>query len=279
MEDVKMEVSEFLSDNPVETSATQEVSGGPEVPPESVDTVPTETAKVEEENSTKPTDEQALPKETVETVETKTSTSVESDGKPSESSELESLKKQIETLQGLVNKLSSTREVEKDPELQFEGTITPKMFEGLDIDSIMESNEKFIEFMVKSMNQVQQASVQQVLTSIPHIVGSFVQRQTSLRDVANEFYTKYPELGKVKQYVGTVANEVAAENPDWEIGRVLEETATRAMNALSIQRGMQSTLKKDTSVRPSLPGGTKTRQAKAPSTALQNEISELLEDF
>ena len=160
-----------------------------------------------------------------------------------------------------------------------------QIFENLDFDKVMENKENFKEFFLKSMSIVQQDTAQKVMTSMPKIVGSYVQRSAVMKDVAKSFYGKYPELKPVKGYVAKVSDAVAAENPEWEIGKVLEEAAQRTSKALDIVIGVKKeeeklppgTPKKETT--PALPGGGRTpRTPMKPSEGLQSEIDELIDD-
>ena len=201
-------------------------------------------------------------------------------------SEVETLKKQIETLTTLVDTLSggtkSTTAVEtpaaepvKIPELE-------DLFKDMDFDAVMESKENFIKFFKDAMAVVKEQAKQETLVNLPNVVGDFVQRQTSIRDVATEFYTTYPELKKVKQYVAHVANTVSAEQPEWNISQVLIEAAKRTKETLNLQAVVEdvSIEKTDTTKhKPSLPGGTQSSKTpKAPSNGFQDEINDLITD-
>ena len=201
-------------------------------------------------------------------------------------SEVETLKKQIETLTTLVDTLSggtkSTTAVEtpavepvKTPELE-------DLFKDMDFDAVMESKENFIKFFKDAMAVVKEQAKQETLVNLPNVVGDFVQRQTSIRDVATEFYTTYPELKKVKQYVAHVANTVSAEQPEWNISQVLIEAAKRTKETLNLQAVVEdvSIEKTDTTKhKPSLPGGTQSSKTpKAPSNGFQDEINDLITD-
>jgi hypothetical protein len=200
--------------------------------------------------------------------------------------EVTALKTQVTTLTELVDKLSGPKESTPTAPVA-ETTTAPikvvgleDIFKDLDFDAVMESKENFMKFMIDTMTVVKEQTKQETLTAIPNVVGSFVQRQAGLRDVAMEFYSKYPELKRVKQYVGHVANEVHAEHPDWNISQVVEEAAKRTKETLNIQAAVEEGEKKETvKPKPSLPGGsTGARTPKAPSTGFQDEINDLITD-
>lgn len=198
--------------------------------------------------------------------------------------EVEALKKQIETLTTLVDTLSggakSTTPTEptvveplKIPELE-------DLFKDMDFDSVMESKENFVEFLKGYGAIVKEQTKQETLVNIPNVVGNFVQRQASIRDVATEFYGKYPELKRVKQYVAHVANTISAEQPGWNINQVLEEAAKRSKETLNLQAVVEENEKVEgAKPKPSLPGGTQSSKTpKAPSNGFQDEINDLITD-
>jgi len=200
--------------------------------------------------------------------------------------ELDALRKQNESLLAMIEKLSENGGKKEEvvaavPVKVLETPIVeapPLELGEFDYDEIMESKEAFTKFMSRVMGVAKEQAKQEMLTSIPQVVGSFVQRQASMKDVATAFYDKYPELKRVKRYVSTVANEVQAENPGMTIEGVLEEAAKRAKETLQIQSMIQTEDKKSAG-KPSLPGGSKgSRSGIVPSTGLQKEIDELIND-
>ena len=203
-----------------------------------------------------------------------------------ELSEVEALKKQIETLTTLVDTMSGTAKVAptttETPAVEVKIPELEDLFKDMDFDSVMESKENFVKFFKDAMAVVKEQTKQETLVNIPNVVGSFVQRQASIRDVATEFYGKYPELKRVKQYVAHVANTVSAEQPEWNISQVLEEAAKRTKETLNLQAIVEDKGKDDSSTskpKPSLPGGTQSSKTpKAPSNGFQDEINDLITD-
>ena len=201
-----------------------------------------------------------------------------------ELSEVEALKKQIETLTTLVDTMSGTAKVAptttETPAVEVKIPELEDLFKDMDFDSVMESKENFVKFFKDAMAVVKEQTKQETLVNIPNVVGSFVQRQASIRDVATEFYGKYPELKRVKQYVAHVANTVSAEQPEWNISQVLEEAAKRTKETLNLQAVVEEKEKVDAAKpKPSLPGGTQSSKTpKAPSNGFQDEINDLITD-
>ncbi len=153
---------------------------------------------------------------------------------------------------------------------------------NMDFDAVMESKESFAEFLKTTMAVVQEQTAQKVLTSIPNVVGNFVQQRATMQEVAKEFYGRYPELKRVKRYVSKVADEISGKNPDWNIGQVLEEAAKVTKETLGVQNlaveGNKGAVTKPKSSAPALPGNQGVRQPSKPPSGLQSEIDDLISD-
>ena len=192
--------------------------------------------------------------------------------------EITTLKAQIESLQALVDKLAAPTPKVEEPPVPTKSKDLAEILQDVDFDSVMESKENFSKFFLTAMEAVQEQTAQKILSSIPNIVGSHVQRQSTLRDVATEFYTRYPELKRVKRYVGTVANEIYAANPEMTLGQVMEEAARVAKETLNIQAEVVGREKRD-ATKPALPGsGGGARVSVKPISKLQGEIDDILND-
>ncbi len=261
------QIAEFLSDESVENEEVAEPStesveekASAEEPTEKV----VETASEEE-------------KEVVDKTKTEPESEVSIDEVPID--EVTKLKTQIESLQVLVDKLAGPPAVKtEEPPVPTKIKELAELLEEVDFDSVMESKENFSKFFLTAMQAVQEQTAQKILSSIPNIVGSHVQRQTTLRDVATEFYTRYPELKRVKRYVGTVANEIYAANPEMTLGQVMEEAAKVAKETLNIQAVVE-TREKEKASKPALPGsGGGARSPQKATSKLQSEIDSLLSD-
>jgi hypothetical protein len=258
-----------------------------EVAPISTDaTIPTEPATSEVTPTTPDADVKPTGKEPAKEVSGEVVPATPEVVPPVSVDEVTALKTQVATLTELVDKLSGPKEnipttpTAETPPVPTKVVGLEDIFKDLDFDAVMESKENFMKFMIDTMTVVKEQTKQETLTAIPNVVGSFIQRQVGVREVAAEFYSKYPELKRVKQYVGHVANEVHAEHPDWTINQVVEEAAKRTKETLNIQVVVEEGEKKEAvKPKPSLPGGsTGARTPKAPSAGFQDEINDLITD-
>ena len=156
-----------------------------------------------------------------------------------------------------------------------------EFLEGMDFDAVMESKENFKAFMLKITSGVQERTRQSVLTSIPEIMGNYVQRKAAMDKVGNAFYKDFPELKRSKRFVASVANDVTAKNPDWTIKQVMDETGKQAMDTLGLKKQVVEKEKEGASKpkpKAQLPGSSSTKNPLPPPSGLADEIADLYDD-
>lgn len=73
---------------------------------------------------------------------------------------------------------------------------------------------------------------QEILVMIPSIVISHIQDQHKYKKLSDSFYKTYPELKKEKALIGSLANKIAAENPELSMEEVFKKTGKRARKIL-----------------------------------------------
>ena len=202
--------------------------------------------------------------------------------------EVAALKAQVMALTQLVDQLSTGQAKAKPLEAPAQPVAQPpsvnlaEAFKDVDLDDVLESKEKFLDFFSKAAGMIYQQGQQDFMAQIPTTVTQSVQRTMSLQQTVDQFYQSNPELTPVKGYVASVAQGVAAEHPDWEVGQLLEEASKRAKAALKIPSASSTPAAVAPTApgkKPALPGGT--RGAKAPqkqSSSEQDEILDLISD-
>lgn len=152
---------------------------------------------------------------------------------------------QIRKLQDEVNRLSrgepqtQTQDQSSQEETQETSRETFDPMMGYEHDSIMESPDTFKEWASKLYEQAKKDAREDVLQTLPDTVESYVKSQVSIQEQAREFYRNNSELAGHKDYVSRVANEVAAEHPDWSFSDILEETGKRARQTLGLKQQAQ----------------------------------------
>lgn len=199
---------------------------------------------------------------------------------PQEKNELELLREQVSTLSELVKsfkKDESSATVETKPAVKTPEEEVKELFESLDLDEVMDSRDKFAEFMLKFASVISKGTLNNV-QSMKHA--------EVYQSVHDKFYERHKPLSHIKQYVGQVAEQVYAENPNRPLDEVLEETADKVYKTLGIKREEEASTPPETPAaptppkppKPSLPGSKSTRVGTPKTTGLIDEIEELIND-
>ena len=72
----------------------------------------------------------------------------------------------------------------------------------------------------------------EIFLSLPEIVIKHIQDQHKYKKLNDSFYKKYPELKKDQVLIGSLANKIAAENPELSMEDVFKKTGKRAKKIL-----------------------------------------------
>jgi len=149
--------------------------------------------------------------------------------------------------------------------------------EGMSFDDFMDDEEKFASGMRNILSRHEQMLAQRYMSSIPNIVQNQVRQIVALQRATDDFYNKNEDLKEVRPTVGAVANQIVARHPDWDVGRVMEESAKTTRRLLRMPSPRVGGTKV---VRPSFAKQSGTQQRNKPKpkmSKLQREIDELLE--
>lgn len=166
----------------------------------------------------------------------------------------------------------------------------PNFMGNMTLDDVLDDPEKFQQVMANVYQQAstvaEKQAVEKVLKSIPQLVVNYVSRHASMSNLVSDFYKENSDLVGVKRTVAAVANEIAAENPAWNVDKVFGETATRTRKVLGLAAKARAAETPADPNAPTLPKGKPAfaRQGSrgAPPgpgmTGLVKEINELLTD-
>lgn len=160
-----------------------------------------------------------------------------------------------------------------------EDAIASFISEEDDIDDIVSNKAKLNALLVKVSEATKTSVTKSILKSIPQIIVSQVQKQKVINDAVDEFYTENEDLVPVKRTVGLVANEVAAEHPDWDLAKVFKETGIRTRKVLGLK---EAAIKKKKVIRnPAIPrsprsGGRDGRTSKTDLNEMEKDIQDLI---
>jgi uncharacterized phage infection (PIP) family protein YhgE len=147
-----------------------------------------------------------------------------------------------------------------------------------DVDEVLSTRDG----LNKLLNQVHQRAMQQashvaaerILRSLPETVSQYVTQHMRMAEAVKTFYDTNPDLTQVKRTVAQVANEVAAEKPEFTHEQVFAETATR------VRRMLQITDKTQSRQKPAFAGQrgrTRANEGGNELSSIAKEIQELIE--
>lgn len=153
-----------------------------------------------------------------------------------------------------------------------------------DLDTILASKEEFNKFLSGIVNSTMNTTIENVYRNLPQVVSSQVTQQTSLKTYVDEFYKENADLLSVRKTVSAVANEVAAEQPDYGIEQIFKETEIRTRKMLGLKKvALEEDLEQKPFVKPpgrkpALPGksGSRSGSSGKQLTTQQKHIGDVL---
>lgn len=161
---------------------------------------------------------------------------------------------------------------------EIEEIVTSFIGDDEDLDEIISDKGKLNALLLKVQTATQASTTKDILTKIPQIIVSQVQKQKVINDAVEEFYAENEDLKIVKRTVGKVANEVAADNPEWTLDKVFKETGKRTRKLLGMKEDAIAK-KKTPKRRPALPKGSgkgRGRVTQDSLTGVEKEVQELV---
>ena len=211
----------------------------------------------------------------------------------------EALRSQIETLSKNQNQLKSSDvnfkngEVKTEappkpnqgPEVAGQSPPQPKTVEDNVIDFVNEDTFAEIQNDSKKMNRVltkvYNLAVENTYKNTPKLVDNMIKQRTFLNDKVDTFYKVNEDLLPYRQFVGFVANELASQNPDWEIDAVFDKTASEVRTRLGIKKKIvdKATLAK---TKPAFAQAKKSNSRESTEkpnlTEMEQQIQDMLDD-
>jgi len=104
-------------------------------------------------------------------------------------------------------------------------------------DEVLKNKDSFNAFMTAVVN----VAVERSLRVVPSVVVPMINNEYTLRTSVNDFYKDNKDLKPHQKYVGFVANEVTAQNPDWGVVEVLQETEKLVRERLKMKKPVDGT--------------------------------------
>lgn len=203
---------------------------------------------------------------------------------PVEVDELTSLREQVRLLTEQVNVAYQQPVV--PPEVETPNTAespsdvldASKLFGDWTYDAIVDSEDSFKKFLTDFATNLTTQTEERLLKKLPFTVSKLTTEQMEARQHVQSFYTDHPQLAAVKPFVAKLVSTVASEHADWDLPKVLAESAVRAYSALGLKQAANSAPAQPGDRRPAFAGPASGKRGSVPQgkSKLESEIEELL---
>ncbi len=144
-----------------------------------------------------------------------------------------------------------------------------------EFDEILRSSENFN----KLLTGVLYKSVETMMRTVPKLITNLADQQFTTRTAITEFYQKNEDLIQSRAYVGMVADELAAQHPDWTLDKLMGELGGEVRTRLKMVSGTKPSTPPEK--KPSFAGtggGGGNRQTVPQVKTLQDEVNDLISD-
>lgn len=204
---------------------------------------------------------------------------------PVEVDELTSLREQVRLLTEQVNVAyqqpsTATPEVEAPNTAESPSDVldASKLFGDWTYDAIVDSEDSFKKFLTDFATNLTTQTEERLLKKLPFTVSKLTTEQMEARQHVQSFYTDHPQLAAVKPFVAKLVSTVASEHADWDLPKVLTESAVRAYSALGLKQAANSAPAQPADRRPAFAGPASGKRGSVPQgkSKLESEIEELL---
>jgi hypothetical protein len=152
--------------------------------------------------------------------------------------------------------------------------------EGLDLNEVLgdpaQLNALLGNVYNMALKEASRIALEHAYQTMPATFTHFARQQIELRETVNEFYKQNPELSSRKATVGSVANEIAVEHPEYDVPTLLNESAKQVRKML----GLKASIKLNDKTKVTKPAfvtqkSRGERVRKDDLTELQKEMAEL----
>lgn len=146
---------------------------------------------------------------------------------------------------------------------------------GADMESITGDSKVLNALLNKVYHAGTRASTEATLRSIPDIVRANAAQHVQLGTATADFYSKNEDLVPFKKTVAAIGTEIVADNPDWAVDKVLEETGKVARERLALYRKVVNTIPTRKAKFAKAPKGKAPSGGKPNLTPVQREIDDM----
>lgn len=195
--------------------------------------------------------------------------------------QIKQMKETIESLKQTIETVARTASQPVAPAPTNEPPATMKFLEKEeDLDKALNSVDNFNDLLSNVMTKVE-AIILEKATAMASQMANSVYTQ---RSMVTDFYNANPDLNEHKAFVGVVANEIAAANPDWDMKKVVDALPAEVKNRLKLGINVEVPPPEVPPATPPAPpafaGGKGSRRDGGPPTppsAIEKEVADLLE--
>lgn len=124
-----------------------------------------------------------------------------------------------------------------------------------------------------SINQAHERTIR----TIPEVVTKYVTNMSTMKNLHDEFYANNEDLQPFKRVCGGIANQIAAEHPDFTVAKVFEETAKQTRQTLGLLAKTPKVVSNTINMSPAFAGPSGSRSTNTVALkGLEKEINDLL---
>jgi flagellar biosynthesis/type III secretory pathway protein FliH len=117
-------------------------------------------------------------------------------------------------------------------------TALPFLEKEEDLDKALNSKDNFNALLTTVMEKAQE----RMLVNLPQVIGVMAEKIVTQRLAAKEFYDNNKDLSANKAFVSIVANEMAAANPEWDMGKLITHLGEEVRKRLVLVQGASPTV-------------------------------------
>ena len=214
----------------------------------------------------------------------------EEEGEEEEEDELTILRAQVAEQQKILEAYLKDKKKEEAPkEEKIKVEIDPNsLISAEEAEEFLSNPHKVLKTLAE---RVYIKSREDTLKDIPQLVESGARRQTALTEARNKFWSENADLLEkaksvpaVDRLIRMTANEIQADNPDWTVEQIFEETGKQVRNAISLTKKAQQieeevTRRKKRQNQPTKPRGKRKSPPKGNAdqrSGLQKDLDSML---
>jgi hypothetical protein len=154
--------------------------------------------------------------------------------------------------------------------------------DDVDLDALLEDrnalNSVLSAVHKAAVREATEEATKRMLLSLPKVMTSYLTRHSTTKDIVDGFYTQNEDLKNVKATVKAVAIDLQRDNPDWNVAKLLQESATKTREMLGLRRKATQTKETKANGPAFASSGKGQRPVVQKKSKLQTQIEDLIRD-